>query len=52
MQRIGGAVLFFPPTPSVLDEAPGSTGLPGLGQGCGDCEGDWGRGHLGLWKGG
>lgn len=47
----------LPPTLSVLDEAPGSgeaalssTGLPGLQQGCGGCEGDQGRGHLGLWK--
>lgn len=39
-----------PPTLWVLDEAPSSMGLLGLGQGCGDCEGDWGWGHLGLLK--
>lgn len=43
VQRIGSAVLFFPPTLSVLDDAFGSAALPALGQGCGDCEGDWGR---------
>lgn len=42
VQRIRSAVLFFPPTLSVLDEASGSAGLPALGQGYRDCEGDWG----------
>lgn len=35
-----------PPTLWVLDEAPSSVGLLGLGQGCGDRDGDWGWGHL------
>lgn len=38
------------PTLLVLDGHPGSAGLPGLRQGCEDSEGDWGWGHLGLWK--